>query len=70
MGAIFAMPVARDVAGPGERIALVAHDGERLRGRAEGDVTVLIGAERDGLPGGCGRGRRPGGAHPDPTATR
>jgi RNA methyltransferase, TrmH family len=52
MGAIFAVPVARgDVADlPGVRVALVAHDGEPLRGPVEGDVSMLVGAERDGLP--------------------
>lgn len=53
MGAIFAVPVARaDGAGelPGERIALVAGTGPALRGPARGDVTLLVGAERDGLP--------------------
>ena len=64
MGAIFAVRIAR-VAGPaglpGERIALVAGTGEPLRGPAgdgaEGGegadappVTLLVGAERDGLP--------------------
>jgi TrmH family RNA methyltransferase len=55
MGALFALPVAR-VAGvdelPGERIALVAHTGDplaRLAG-ADGERTMLVGAEREGLP--------------------
>jgi TrmH family RNA methyltransferase len=51
MGAVFAVPLARvqDPAElPGERIALVAGKGEPLRGPAEG--TVLVGAEREGLP--------------------
>ena len=53
MGALFALPVARaarveDL--PGERIALVAHTGETLRGTATPDVTLLVGAERAGLP--------------------
>jgi RNA methyltransferase, TrmH family len=54
MGAIFSVPVARVAAPddlPGERIALVAHAGERLRDLpALGDATVLVGAEREGLP--------------------
>jgi RNA methyltransferase, TrmH family len=79
MGAIFAVAIARvgDVEElPGERIALVAHGGEVLRGpacgrdaatmneaatadgeqthsegsRAGGSVTLLVGAEREGLP--------------------
>jgi TrmH family RNA methyltransferase len=45
---------------PGERVALVANAGEPLRGFAiEGPVTLLIGAEREGLPdevvAGCER---------------
>jgi RNA methyltransferase, TrmH family len=92
MGAIFAVPVARvgDVEElPGERIALVAHGGEVLRGtpasgrdgiapsnakvtgggkaprpepRTSGPVTLLVGAEREGLPaevvGACERTAR------------
>jgi TrmH family RNA methyltransferase len=60
MGAIFEVPIARveSVAQlPGEKIALVAHDGEALRGG--GDVSLLVGAEREGLPedvvGACDR---------------
>ena len=52
MGAIFSVPVARvrDVAElPGRRIALVAREGEPLRA-LDGDVTLVVGAERDGLP--------------------
>jgi TrmH family RNA methyltransferase len=52
MGAIFDMELARveDVGElPGERIALVAHAGEPL-GKLEGPVTLLVGAEREGLP--------------------
>ena len=53
MGAIFAVPLARVAEPeelPGERIALVARDGEALSGPADGDVTLLVGAEREGLP--------------------
>jgi TrmH family RNA methyltransferase len=53
MGAIFAVPVARvdDVASlPGETVALVARSGEPLRGPAAGDVSLVVGAEREGLP--------------------
>jgi TrmH family RNA methyltransferase len=54
MGAIFNVPLARvaDVAElPGERIALVAHAGEPLGGlRASAPLTLLVGAEREGLP--------------------
>jgi TrmH family RNA methyltransferase len=50
MGAIFAVPVARvervDEL-PGERIALVAREGEPLHGPS--DATIVVGAEREGL---------------------
>ncbi len=53
MGAIFEVPIARS-AGidevPGERVALVAGAGDVLRGPAEADVAIVVGAERDGLP--------------------
>jgi TrmH family RNA methyltransferase len=51
MGAIFAVPVARvaSVAQlPAPRMALVAGAGDVLRGR--GDGTLVVGAERTGLP--------------------
>ncbi|HEV2998520.1 MAG TPA: RNA methyltransferase [Solirubrobacteraceae bacterium] len=54
MGAIFDVPLAhasRVADLPGERIALVAHAGEPLRELAvKGPLTLLIGAEREGLP--------------------
>jgi TrmH family RNA methyltransferase len=53
MGAIFSVPVARaDGPGdlPGERIALVPRAGEALAGPADREVTLVVGAERDGLP--------------------
>jgi len=53
MGAIFSVPVARvdGPAGlPGERVALVPRGGEALRGPAAGEATLVVGAERDGLP--------------------
>ncbi len=53
MGAIFGLPVARAARVgelPGERIALVARAGERLAGPVAGEHTLLVGAERDGLP--------------------
>jgi TrmH family RNA methyltransferase len=53
MGAIFAVPVARVRALeelPGERIALVAHAGEPLRGPVAHEATLVVGAEREGLP--------------------
>jgi RNA methyltransferase, TrmH family len=52
MGALFDVPIARvrDPAElPGRRIALVAHGGEPLAPPHE-DVTIVVGAERDGLP--------------------
>ncbi len=52
MGALFSVPVARvrNVAElPGRRIALVARAGEPLRA-LDGDVTLVVGAEREGLP--------------------
>jgi RNA methyltransferase, TrmH family len=51
MGAIFEVPVARveDLAAlPAPRVALVAREGEALEGPAAG--TLVVGAERDGLP--------------------
>jgi TrmH family RNA methyltransferase len=55
MGAIFAVPVAhaQDIAAlPGRRIALAAARGEPLNHEAEPapECTLMIGAERDGLP--------------------
>jgi TrmH family RNA methyltransferase len=53
MGAIFALPVARVESVdelPGETVALVARAGEPLRGPASGDVSLVVGAEREGLP--------------------
>src|SRR5690242_358273 len=63
MGALFEVPVARvrDVAElPGRRIALVAHEGSDLAIQQTGNrnagmqdltpVTVVVGAEREGLP--------------------
>jgi TrmH family RNA methyltransferase len=53
MGAIFTVALARvgDVGElPGERVALLADAAHELRGPAEGEVTLLVGAERDGLP--------------------
>jgi RNA methyltransferase, TrmH family len=52
MGALFEVPMARvrDPAElPGRRIALVAHGGEPLAALEE-DVTLVVGAEREGLP--------------------
>jgi RNA methyltransferase, TrmH family len=52
MGALFEVPVAR-VRGadelPGRTIALVAHGGAPLA-PPDGDVTIVVGAERAGLP--------------------
>jgi TrmH family RNA methyltransferase len=54
MGSVFAVPVVR-VAGPeelpGTTVALVLRAGDELRGGTiDGDVTLLVGAEREGLP--------------------
>ncbi|HEX3391102.1 MAG TPA: RNA methyltransferase [Solirubrobacteraceae bacterium] len=54
MGAIFAVPIGRVTAIdelPGERVALVAHAGKPLASlQTTCPVTLLVGAERDGLP--------------------
>jgi TrmH family RNA methyltransferase len=54
MGALFEVPVAR-VRGveelPGRRVALVARDGQPLSELGDGEVTLVVGAEREGLPG-------------------
>ena len=52
MGAIFSVHLARARTDelPGERIALVAGRGDPLAGPATGEVTLLVGAEREGLP--------------------
>jgi TrmH family RNA methyltransferase len=53
MGAIFVVPVARVTSVqelPGTTIALDARRGEPLRGPAQGDVSLVVGAERAGLP--------------------
>jgi RNA methyltransferase, TrmH family len=53
MGALFEVPVARvrrpsDL--PGRRIALVAGEGDALTSAVGEEVTLVIGAEREGLP--------------------
>jgi RNA methyltransferase, TrmH family len=53
MGAIFALPVARvdDPAElPGTKLGLAARAGAPLAGPLDGDATILVGAERTGLP--------------------
>ncbi len=53
MGAIFTVALAHvsDIGElPGERIALAADAGEPLQGPGEGELTLLVGSERDGLP--------------------
>ena len=53
MGAIFHVALARAGVGeelPGERVALVPRAGEPLAGPAHGPLTLLVGAEREGLP--------------------
>ena len=52
MGAIFSVPVAKVRSPqelPGRKIALVAREGSPLQ-PVDGDVTLLVGAEREGLP--------------------
>jgi TrmH family RNA methyltransferase len=52
MGAIFSVPVAKVRTPqelPGRKIALVAREGQPLQ-PVDGDVTLLVGAEREGLP--------------------
>jgi len=53
MGALFEVPVARVASVDeliGERIALVAGEGRVLAGRAPRETTLVVGAERSGLP--------------------
>src|SRR4051794_20745499 len=53
MGALFSVPLARvrNVAElPGRRVALVAREGLPLHALEAPEFTVLVGAERDGLP--------------------
>jgi RNA methyltransferase, TrmH family len=53
MGAIFSVPVARVRAVgelPGRRIALAAREGRPLAEVAGHEATLVVGAERDGLP--------------------
>jgi RNA methyltransferase, TrmH family len=50
---VFAVPLARVGAVgelPGRTIALDAHAGEPLRGPAGGEASIVVGAERAGLP--------------------
>jgi TrmH family RNA methyltransferase len=53
MGAIFSVPVAR-VRGvaelPGRRVALAAGEGRPLAALEQREVTLVVGAEREGLP--------------------
>jgi RNA methyltransferase, TrmH family len=52
MGALFGVPVARvrDVGElPGRKVALIARAGREV-GHVEGDFTLVVGAEREGLP--------------------
>jgi TrmH family RNA methyltransferase len=53
MGSLFSVPVARvrgPKALPGRRIALVAGAGTPLQELEPGELTFVVGAERDGLP--------------------
>jgi TrmH family RNA methyltransferase len=53
MGALFSVPLARVRTPqelPGRRIALVAREGQPLSALPRGEVTLVVGAEREGLP--------------------
>src|SRR4051812_35944699 len=53
MGALFSVPVARvrtPSALPGRKIALVAREGEPLHALEPGEITLVVGAEREGVP--------------------
>jgi TrmH family RNA methyltransferase len=51
MGAIFAVPVARAGTLPGTKVALVPGRGVPVRSvGVEGELTLIVGAEREGLP--------------------
>src|SRR3954452_19072739 len=53
MGSVFAVPMARARAVedlPGRRVALVARAGRSLWDVHEEEVTLVVGAEREGLP--------------------
>jgi TrmH family RNA methyltransferase len=54
MGAVFGVPLARAgdsaAALPGRTVALVADRGRPLRELTLADATLIVGAERDGLP--------------------
>jgi TrmH family RNA methyltransferase len=55
MGAVFDVPVARVRAVkelPGRRVALVAREGVPLHELAPGELSFVVGAEREGLPAG------------------
>ena len=73
MGAIFAVPVVRvaSVAElPGRTVALAARAGRPLQELEHEEVTLVVGAEREGLPADGRGGMRRGGAHPDPRRSR
>ena len=53
MGAIFGVPLARFTSPaelPGRLVGLAAHGGSPIRGPLAGEVALLVGAEREGLP--------------------
>jgi len=53
MGAIFRVPLVDYDTAPGRRVALVAHEGELLQDvDLAGEITFVLGSERDGLPRG------------------
>jgi TrmH family RNA methyltransferase len=54
MGALFSVPLARvrKIAElPGRRVGLVPRDGRPLAELEGGELTLVVGAEREGLPG-------------------
>ena len=56
MGAIFRVPMVGFDEAVGRRVALVPHGGEPLDAvDLSGDVVLLLGAEREGLPADVGR---------------
>lgn len=53
MGAVFSVPLARAASVdelPGIRLALLAREGDPLAGPIDGDLTLVVGSERGGLP--------------------
>jgi TrmH family RNA methyltransferase len=52
MGSVFGVPVVKEGELPGLKVALVPGEGEPLRSvEPGGQLTLMIGGEREGLPG-------------------